>query len=80
MRRKEKVPVDMEQTILRAIRASGMTQLELSAKSGVPQATISRFMKEDPKVRRTVTLPAADRLCKALGLELRKRGKGQSHA
>ncbi len=71
--------------ILKAIRDSGMTQLELSARSGVPQPTICRLIDEDPKTRRTVTLPVADRLCEALGLELttsnkRKKKGRQGHA
>jgi transcriptional regulator with XRE-family HTH domain len=69
----------MERIILKAIEQSGMTQLELAARSGVPQATLSRFMSDDPQVRRTLTLPVADKLCEALGLELverRKRRKG----
>ena len=83
MRRKLKTPSDMEKVILRAIRNSGMTQLELEGKSGVPQGTLSRFMTEDPLQRRNLTLPVADRLCKALGLKLvRKRGsrKGRKNA
>ncbi len=63
----------MERIILKAIKESGMTQLELSAKSGVPQPTLSRFMSEDPKNRRTITLPVADRLCRKLGLALVKK-------
>ena len=74
---------DLEQAIIKAIEDSGMNQPELAAKSGVDQGTISRFLEEDPAKRRSVTLPVADRLCKALGLKLikeRKRKKGSKHA
>ena len=64
------MPTDMELTILAAFKDSGMTQQELSARSGVPQPTISRFVEADPAKRRTVTLPVAERLCRALGLVL----------
>ena len=73
----------LEQAIIIAIEKSGMNQPELAAKSGVDQGTISRFLEEDPAKRRSVTLPVADRLCKALGLKLigkRKRKKGRKHA
>ena len=73
----------LEQAIIKAIKDSGMNQPELAARSGVDQGTISRFLEEDPAKRRSVTLPVADRLCKALGLKLikeRKRKKGRKHA
>ena len=70
MGRRDKTPTDMELIILAAIKASGMTQKGLSARSGVPQPTICRFMETDPAKRRTVTLPVAERLCLALGLVL----------
>jgi len=73
MAKKRLVPTETEKIIMRAIRESGMTQPELEEKSGVSQATISRFMSDDLQVRRTVTLPVADRLCRALGLKLTKR-------
>jgi|MDTC01.1.fsa_nt_gb plasmid maintenance system antidote protein VapI len=71
MGKKPKKPTRMERIILKAIKDSGMTQLKLAAKSGVPQSTLCRFMDKDPTTRRTITLPIADRLCKTLGLELR---------
>ena len=74
------MPSDMERVILQAIEDSGLTQLELSSRSGVPQPTLSRFIEENPKIRRTLTLPVADRLCKALGLVLKRRKKGHGHA
>ena len=83
MAKKPKNPTNMEQVILKAIRDSGMTQTELQEKSGVPQATLSRFMSENPDRRRTLTLPVAEQLCKVLGLELvskSKRRKGRKNA
>lgn len=61
--------------IRRAITASGLHQVELAAKSGVDQGRISRFMAG----KRSITLNAADALCRVLRLELcqrpaRKRG------
>jgi len=70
MSRKPKIPTTLEQVLIEAIRKSGLTQTELSARSGVPQAAISRFLIEDPAQRRTITLPAASRLCEVLGLKV----------
>lgn len=61
---------EIEQIILEAIKDSGMNQVELAAKSGVSQGLLSLFLESDPSKRRTVTLPVAERLCKALGLKL----------
>lgn len=84
MGKKSKVPTRLEKRILQAIADSGMTQLELADKSGVDQPTLSRFLSEDPETRRTITLPVADRLCRALGLKLvstlRRKAKGKTHA
>jgi plasmid maintenance system antidote protein VapI len=77
MGKKPKKPTRMERIILKAIKDSGMTQLELSARSGVPQPTLCRFMDKDPTTRRTVTLPVADRLCKILGLKLQSEQDGR---
>ena len=74
---------NLEKAIIKAVEDSGMNQPELAARSGVDQGTISRFLEEDPDKRRSVTLPIADKLCKALGLKLikeRKRKKGRKHA
>lgn len=61
---------ELEKVILKAIEDAGLTQVELAAKSGVSQGLISLFTESDPVKRRTITLPVADRLCKALGLKL----------
>ena len=74
---------ELEQAIIKAIEDSGMNQPELAASSGVDQGTISRFLEKDPDKRRSVTLPIADKLCKALGLKLirgHKRKRGKKHA
>jgi len=58
----------LENTIIEAIQESGLSQKELAAKSGVSQGLISLFLERDITKRRTITMPVADRLCKALGL------------
>lgn len=73
----------LESVIIEAIGVSGLNQVELAARSGISQGTLSRFLASDLDKRRTITLPVADRLCKALGLKLvkeRKRKKGRKHA
>jgi transcriptional regulator with XRE-family HTH domain len=70
MSAREKEMCEFEKTILSAIKESGLTQVELAANSGVSQGLISLFSESDPLKRRTITLPVADRLCKALGLKL----------
>ena len=83
MSKKGQQPSDLEQAIIKAIEDSGMNQPELAVKSGVEQSSISRLLEKDPDKRRSVTLPVADRLCKALGLKLikeRKQKKGRKHA
>ncbi len=57
----------------RAIRATGKSRYWLSGESGVDQATLSRFVRG--KVG--LTLVTIDRLCRTLGLELRKKPKGR---
>ena len=57
---------NLEKAIIKAIENSGMNQLELAAKSGVDQGTISRFLEKDPYKRRSVTLPIGEKLCKEL--------------
>jgi len=68
-----KIPTRLERALMRAIRESGLTQLELASRTDVEQATISRFLSEDPRIHRTLTLPVADRLCRVLGLRLVRR-------
>jgi transcriptional regulator with XRE-family HTH domain len=51
-----------------AIRESGVTLLELGKQTGVDHGRLSRFLHG----HRTLTLPAAARVCEVLGLELTK--------
>ena len=53
-----------------AIRDSGLSLSELSRQSGVSHPQLSRFVNG----QRTLTLPAAARVCEALGLALGKAG------
>ena len=75
MARRARIPTPLEQVLIEAIRKSGLTQKELAARSGVAQPALSRFLKPDPDTRRTLTLPAADALCRALNLKLVKARK-----
>ena len=61
------------QTLMReAIEKSGMTLLEIAARTGVSQSQLSRFTRGE----RNITFPTAEKIGKLLGLELvRKRGK-----
>ena len=58
---------DIVDQLRSAIQESGMTQAKLSEHSGVPQPTISRFVREE----RTITFPVAAQIADALGMELR---------
>jgi len=53
---------ELQQAILR----SGLSLNQLGKETGVSQAQISRFVSG----ARTLTLPAADKLCRYLGLKL----------
>jgi transcriptional regulator with XRE-family HTH domain len=48
------------------IRASGLSLNELGRRTGVSEGQLSRFLRGD----RTLTLPAAARVCQYLGMEL----------
>lgn len=65
-------PNKLAATIRKAIRRSEMTGYRLAQESGVSQATISRFMRNQIDLK----LEVASRLCKVLGLELRGREDG----
>ena len=67
---RQKEMCKFEKAILNAIKEAGLTQVELAARSGVSQGLLSLFLETAPSKRRTITLPVANRLCKALGLEL----------
>jgi transcriptional regulator with XRE-family HTH domain len=66
------LPNKLAATLKRAIRRSGMTGYRLSQESGVSQATISRFMRNQIDLK----LEVASRLCRVLGLELKGRDDG----
>ena len=54
-------------TIIRqAIEDSGLTLLELGKRAGVHHSALGRFLSGE----RTLTLPAAAKVCEALGLKL----------
>jgi transcriptional regulator with XRE-family HTH domain len=65
----------MVRDIKQAIQDSGLTLLELANRSGVHHSAIGRFLSGE----RTLTLPAAAKVCEALGLKL-VRPKGQAPA
>jgi transcriptional regulator with XRE-family HTH domain len=50
-----------------AIRRDGRTLADIALASGIDKGQLSRFMRDE----RTVTLHAADRLCKGLKLDVR---------
>ena len=77
MSKQPRIPTELERAIIDVARKSGLTQTELAARSGVEQGTLSRFLSDDPGRRRTITLPLADKLCKALGLKLVKGRKSK---
>jgi transcriptional regulator with XRE-family HTH domain len=57
----------MPDVIRAAMHDDGRTHSEIARDSGVAQAVLSRFYRGE----RDLNLRTADRLCKALGLELR---------
>ena len=57
-----------------AIEESGMSRYRIAKESGLTESQLSYFVRN----KRSLTLPAAAKLAKALGLELtptKKRGK-----
>jgi plasmid maintenance system antidote protein VapI len=56
-----------------AIRDSGVSQQEVSRRTGVPAPVISRFLSG----QRDLTLDTAEKLVVYLDLELRRRAQGQ---
>jgi transcriptional regulator with XRE-family HTH domain len=64
----EEAPGLVEQ-LREAIRKSGRSLYQLGKDSGVGSDQLSRFMRGE----RTLTLPAAEKLCRALDLELASR-------
>jgi transcriptional regulator with XRE-family HTH domain len=70
MAKKHRPICDIESVIRDTIEDSAITQVELANRSGVSQGLLSLFLESDLEKRRTITLPVADRLCRALGLRL----------
>ena len=62
-------PKTMPDLIRAAIRRDGRTIYRLSKDSGVNQAVLGRFMRGE----RDLNLRTADKVCRALGLQLVKR-------
>lgn len=60
----------LEQKLVDAIEAAGLSQSELARLTGINQGALSRFLSKDIEERRSFSLPTADKLCQALGLEL----------
>jgi transcriptional regulator with XRE-family HTH domain len=60
---------DLVDQLRQAIIDSGLSQGEMARRSGVDQGQLSRFLRGE----RTMTLPAAAKLCSILGLELVKK-------
>ena len=66
---------DIEQQLKQAIMKSQMSRYRIAKESGLTESQLSYFVNE----KRSLTLPAAAKLAKMLGLELtqvkkRKRG------
>jgi transcriptional regulator with XRE-family HTH domain len=73
MPRKRKEPGLVDQ-LKEAIRNSGQTLYQLSKASGVPSPQLSRFVRGE----RTITLPVAEKICRALNLRLAPGPQGPS--
>ena len=54
-------------TIQAAVAASTMKPVEIARRADVSPAQLSRFLRNE----RSLTLPAVERLCEVLGLELK---------
>jgi transcriptional regulator with XRE-family HTH domain len=64
-------PLPVVHQLRDAIRASGVSLNELGRRTGVSEGQLSRFLRGD----RTLTLPAAARVCLYFGLELCPQGE-----
>ncbi|GMU33228.1 MAG: hypothetical protein AMXMBFR20_11000 [Planctomycetia bacterium] len=67
-REKMPKPLSFAETIRRAAVADGRTAYRLSKDSGVDVAVVQRFMSGE----RGLTLVTAEKLCRALGLDLKR--------
>ena len=59
-------PTKTEKQLIKAIKSAGLSQNELARISGVDQGTLSRFLTDDVRERRSLSLATADRLCRVL--------------
>lgn len=57
---------DLEEQLREALRKTGLSHHELGRRSGVSQPILSRFLSGE----RSLTLPIAAKVCRALGLRL----------
>ncbi len=57
----------VSETLRSAVKRDGRSMRQLAADAGVDRSCLVRFVNED----RMLTLPAVDRLCDLLGLQLR---------
>lgn len=64
---------DIEKQLKLALVDSGMSRAEISRKSKLSEAQLSYFVND----KRSLTLPAAAKLAKVLGLELKPKKKGR---
>lgn len=64
------MPKELADVVRAAIRRSGITSLDLSRATGVPQPTITRFLRG-----RDMRLSRAQKLCDYFGLELKPRSR-----
>lgn len=62
---------DIEKQLKQAIKRSKMSRYRIAGKSGLTESQLSYFVNG----KRSLTLPAAAKLAKALGLELRPTKK-----
>ena len=66
---------NIEKQLKQAIIESKMSRYRICKKAGLSESQLSYFMNKDKKKRRSLTLPAAAKLAKVLGLELRSEKK-----
>lgn len=65
--------MSISQQIKDAIRKSGKTLLQIERDTGVSNATLGRFLSEDPAIHRDIRLEkTADKLAEYFGLKLTK--------
>lgn len=61
----------VSEALRKAIRDSGLSLYRVAKDAGIGYASLHRFMSSE----RTVSLDVFDKLCEALDLELRAKGK-----